>query len=77
MFLLMRFSAFDIRVIPGVGVIMLVAFAVALLAPIVAVGLSALALFRPPRGLIDWITLGCAIAALFAQALLFLITRWL
>ena len=76
-FLLMRFSPFDIRTIPGIGMVMLVAFGVALLAPIVATGLAGAALIRQPRVPLDWLTLGCAIAVLFGQGLLFLITRWL
>ena len=35
-FLVIRFSTFDIRVIPGIGPIMLIALVVAMAAPIVA-----------------------------------------
>jgi hypothetical protein len=76
-FLLMRFSPLDIRNIPGIGTIMLAALGVALSAPIVAAALAGAALFRPPRVLLDWLTLGCAIAVLLGQALLFFITRWM
>ena len=77
LFLLMRFSPLDYRGIPGIGMIMLVALGVALLAPLVAIGLAGAALVRQPRVPLNWITLGCAIAAFFGQGLLFLITRWL
>jgi hypothetical protein len=77
LFLLMRLSALDIRSIPGIGMVMLVALGVALLAPIGATGLAGAALVRQPRVPLNWLTLGVAIAALFGQGLLFLISRWL
>lgn len=77
MFLVMRFSPFDIRSIPGIGMTLLVALAVALSAPIVATALAGAAVVRQPREPLNWLTLGCAIAALFGQGLLFLVTRWL
>jgi hypothetical protein len=75
--LLMRFSPLDIRGIPGIGMIMLIAFAVALVAPIVAAGLAGAALVRQPRVLLNLLVFGCAIAALLGQVFLFLISRWL
>jgi hypothetical protein len=75
--LLMRLSPFDIRGIPGIGMIMLVSFVIALVAPIVAIGLAGAALVRPPRTPFTLLTFGCAIAALVGQAGLFLIFRWL
>jgi hypothetical protein len=77
LFLLMRFSPFDIRRIPDIGMITLVALGLALLMPIVATGLAGAALIRQPRVPLNWLTLGFAIAVLFGQGLLFLITRWL
>ncbi len=77
LFLLMRLSPFDIRSIPGIGVIVLIALAIALVAPMLATGLAAAALFRQPRAPFTLLTFGCAIAALFGQVFLFLITRWL
>ena len=77
LFLFMRLSPLDIRSIPGIGMVMLVALGVALLAPIVATGLAGAALVRQPRVPLNWLTLGCAIAALLGQGLLFLISRWL
>jgi hypothetical protein len=76
-FLLIRLSPFDIRGFPGIGIVMLTAFAVAVTAPIVAAGLAAAALIRQPRAPLNLLTLGCAIAAFVGQALLFLISRWL
>ena len=77
LFLLMRFSPFNFTTIPGAGIILLSTLAIALLAPIVAAGLAAAALIRQPRLPLNWLVLGCAFAALFGQALLFLITRWM
>jgi hypothetical protein len=77
LFLLMRFSPLDIRNIPGIGPIMLVALGVVLLAPIVATVLAAAAAVRQPRVPLNWLTFGCAIAVLLGQALLFFITRWM
>jgi hypothetical protein len=77
LFLFMRLSPLDIRNIPGIGMIMLIALAVALVAPIVATGLAGAALVREPRAPLDLLTFGCAIAALLGQGFLFLISSWL
>ena len=77
LFLSIRFSPLDIRGIPGIGIVMLGALGIALLAPILATGLALAASVRQPRVPLNWLTLGCAIAALFGQGLLFLISRWL
>ena len=77
LFLLMRLSPLDIRRIPGIGMVMLTAFAVALMAPIVATGLAGAALVRQPRAPLNLLTFVCAIAALLGQVFLFLISRWL
>jgi len=77
LFLAIRFSPLDIRIIPGIGIIMLSALGIALLAPIAATGLAGAALIQQPRLLLNWLTLGCAVAALFGQGFLFLVTRWL
>jgi len=77
LFLVMRFSPLDIRSIPGIGGLLLVALGVALVAPVVATGLAGVALLRQPRAPLNWLALGCAIAALFGQGLLFLATRWM
>jgi hypothetical protein len=77
LFLLMRLSRLDIRNIPGIGMVMLIALVVALVAPIVATGLAGAALVREPRAPLNLLTFGCAIAALFGQVSLFLISSWL
>jgi len=77
LFLLMRLSPFDIRDIPGVGVVMLIALVVALAAPIAATGFAGAALFRQPRAPLTLLTFGCALAALVGQVALFLITTWM
>jgi hypothetical protein len=77
LFLLMRLSPFDYRDIPGIGAVLLIALAIALLAPVVATGLAAAALVRQPRVQLNWLTLGCAIAALIGQTILFDISRWM
>jgi hypothetical protein len=76
-FLLLRLSPFDIRNVPGAGRILLIALAVALLTPMMATGLAAAALAQHPRVPRDRLVLGWAVAALFGQVFLFLITRWL
>jgi len=77
LFLVMRFTPFDIREIPGIGPIMLAALGVALLAPVTAIGLAGAALVRQPRASLNWLALGCALTAMFGQGLLFIVTRWL
>jgi hypothetical protein len=77
LFLAVRFAPFDIREIPGIGPIMLAGLGVALLAPVVAIGLAAAALVRQPRASLNWLALGCALIAMFGLGLLFMVTRWL
>lgn len=77
MFLMMRFSPLDIRVIPGIGPFMLMALVVALVAPIAATGTAGAALVRQPRAPMNWLTFGCAIIALLGQVHLIMISRWL
>jgi hypothetical protein len=77
LFLAIRLSPLDIRIIPGIGPIMLIALVVALVAPIVAIGLAGTALVRHPRTPLNWAVLGCAIAALLGQGIVFAVTRWL
>lgn len=77
LFLFMALSPFDIRNIPGIGMIMLIALVVALVAPLLATGLAGAALVRQPRAPLDLVTFGCAVAAFLGQVLLFLASRWL
>jgi hypothetical protein len=77
MFLMMRFSPLDIRVIPGIGPIMLMALVVALVAPIVATGIAGAALVRHPGVPLNWLTFGCAIIILLGQVPLIMISTWL
>lgn len=77
LFLALRFSPFDIRAIPWIGPILLAALAAALLAPVAATVLAGAALIRQPRLPLHWLILACAVAALFGQGLLFLVTKWL
>jgi hypothetical protein len=77
LFLMIRMSPFDIRVIPGIGAIMLLALAAALLAPVAATGIAVFALCRGSRAPLDWIVLGCAAAALVGQTLLFGASGWM
>jgi hypothetical protein len=76
LFLFMRFSPIDIRNIPGIGTITLLALACALAAPVVATGLAGAALVRQ-RGPLNLLTFGLAMVVLLGQVLLFLISRWL
>jgi hypothetical protein len=77
MFVLIRVSPLDIRIIPGIGPVMLIALVVALIAPIVATGIAGAAVVRQPRALANWLILGCAITVLVGQMILFTITSWL
>jgi hypothetical protein len=77
LFLLMRLSPLDIRNIPGIGTVLLIALAVALVCPLLATGLAGAALVREPRAPLNLLTFGCAIAILLGQVFLFLISRWL
>ena len=77
MFLVMRFSTLDMRVVPGIGPIMLMALVVVLVAPIVATGIAGAALVRQPRLPMNWLTFGCAIIALLGQVRLIMISTWL
>ena len=77
LFLLMRLSVLNITGVSGVGVVLLGALVVALLAPIMAMGLAVVGLVRQPKVSLNWIVFGCATAALFGQVLLFLITKWM
>ena len=77
LFLLMRLSPLDLRNMPGIGPVMLIALVVALIAPIVAIGISGTALVRQPRMPLNWLIFVSAIAALLGQAILFTVTRWL
>ena len=76
LFLLLRLSPFDIRNIPGIGMIMLTALAIALLAPVAATGLAGAAIIRQPRRG-NLLIFGCALAAFLGEVLLFLMTRML
>lgn len=75
--MLIRFSGFDIRVIPGIGPIMLGALAVAVVAPVVAIGIVGVSLIQRPRTAVSWLMLGCAVAACLAVAFIFAATKWL
>jgi hypothetical protein len=75
--MLIRFSGLDIRVIPGIGPIMLVALGVAVVGPIVAIGIAGFALILRPHATLNWLILGCAVAACLAVGFIFSATKWL
>lgn len=77
LFLLIRVSSFDIRIIPGIGPVMLLMLVAALTAPIVAMGIAGMALVRCPRTPPNRLVFGCSIAAFVGQWMLFAITQWL
>jgi hypothetical protein len=77
LFLSLRFSTLDVTGIPGAGLVLLGSLVAAVLAPIVATGLAAAALFRQPRVPLNWMVLGCSTAVLLGQALLFFVTSWM
>jgi hypothetical protein len=77
LFMLIRFTHLDIRIIPGIGPVMLVALVIAVLAPVVAIGIAGTAIIRQPRVRLNWLMLGCAVTALVGEAFLFAATQWL
>lgn len=77
LFLLIRVSSFDIRIIPGIGPIMLMALVGSMVAPIVATGLAGAAVVRKPRLSLSWLIFGCAVIALLGQMQLFMSSKWL
>jgi hypothetical protein len=77
LFMLSRFSSFDVRQIPDAGPILLLSLVTVFLAPVAASAMSAVALMQRPRLSRDWFTLGCALAALFGQAGLFVSSAFL
>jgi hypothetical protein len=77
LFLAIRFSSFDIRIIPGIGPVMLLALVTSLAAPLVATVIAGLALLRQPRVALNWLILACAVAALVGQDILFAVNQWL
>ncbi len=77
LFLVMRFSTFDFWSIPGAGFVMLTPFAVVLVAAVAATELATAALVRQRQVPVNWLTFGCALAALFGQVMLFLISCWI
>ena len=76
-FMLMRFSGFDIRVIPGIGPIMLIALGLAVISPVLALVIASAALIQRPRAVLGWLILGSAVAACFAVGIIFEATKWL
>jgi hypothetical protein len=77
LFMLIRFSGFDIRVIPGIGPILLVALVVSIVGPLVAICIAVVSVIRRPSGTLNWLILGCAVAACIAVGLIFSETKWL
>jgi hypothetical protein len=77
LFLLIRISPFDIRFIPGIGPIMLMALVISVLAPVVAIGIAGAAVIREPRAGLNWLLLGGAIVALLGVMLIFSLTQWM
>jgi hypothetical protein len=55
----------------------LVALVVAVISPVLALGIAGVALFRRPRAVPGWLILGCAVAACFAVGFIFAATKWL
>lgn len=77
LFMLIRFSGFDIRVIPGIGPIMLAALVVSIVGPLVAIAVVIVSLIRNPRSALGWLVLGAAIGACIAVGVIFRSTKWL
>lgn len=76
-FMLVRFSHFDIRQIPGIGPVMLLLLAAASATPLAGSILALLAVIQRPSVPLNWITLVCGVAALVGQAILFAASKWM
>jgi len=76
-FLSIRFSSLDIRDLPAIGPIMLVALGSVLLAPLAAIVLAGVASVRQPKVSWNWLALACAAAAFFGQGFLFFVSSWM
>jgi hypothetical protein len=75
--MLIRFSGFDIRIIPGIGPILLVALVLSVIGPVVAIGIAGISVIRRPRAALNWLILGCAVAACLVVGFIFSTTKWL
>lgn len=76
-FLSIRFSSFDVRIVAGIGPIMLAMLVIALLAPVAAIVFAGTSLLRQPRMPLNWLALACAVAVFLGQGVLFAVSRWL
>jgi hypothetical protein len=72
MFLVMSMAHLNIRRLPAAGTFILIALAIALLAPVVATALAGVALAREPWAMANRLTFACAGSALVGQVVLFL-----
>ncbi len=77
MFMMMRFSPFDLRVLPGIGPVLLLALIVVWLAPLAATAIAGAAIIRQPRIPLNWLIFGCAIIAFLGQMQLFTMSGWM
>jgi hypothetical protein len=77
LFYLVRHSTFDVSRHPSLGSVALVLLVTVAITPIAATGLAVAAVVRRPAGFLNWLTLGCAIAALSGQVYLFSSSQWL
>ena len=76
-FMMLRFSSFDVRSLPGAGMLFLTLLAYAVLAPLGAAGLSVASIIRKPAVPLGWVTLALAIAAFAVQGAVFMVSKWL
>ena len=77
LFMLIRFSGIDIRVIPGIGPIMLVALVISIIGPAVAIVIVGVSLIRRPRSALSWLILASAVVACFAVVGIYTAMKWL
>jgi hypothetical protein len=75
LFMLIRFSGFDIRVIPGIGPILLMALVVSIIGPVVAIGIAGISVIRRARAALNWLILGCSVAACLVVGFIFSTTK--
>jgi hypothetical protein len=76
-FMLIRFSSFDIRTVPGAGPILLFMLVASGILPLATSVLAVVSAIQKPKDMLSWITLVCSVAALLGQAALFAAQKWM
>lgn len=76
-FMAIRFSTLDVRLIPGAGGMLLLMLTAAAALPLVATLLSVMATIQKPAAPMNWVTLGCSIGIMVGQVVMFTASKWM